>query len=97
MRPPDLAKRPLPAPGASCYDARVTETAKKLYDEALKLDDEERSVLALRLLDSVGEAPDVVEKAWLDEVRARLKDIDEGRVAPVAWEDAKQRIFAQGR
>jgi putative addiction module component (TIGR02574 family) len=80
-----------------CYDARVSETAKKLYDEALKLDDEERSVLALRLLDSVGEAPEAVEKAWLDEVRARLKDIDEGRVAPVTWEDAKQRIFAQGR
>ncbi len=75
----------------------MSETAKKLYDEALKLDDEERSVLALRLLDSVGEAPDVVEKAWLDEVRARLKDIDEGRVVPVTWEDAMQRIFAQGR
>ena len=42
----------------------MSETAKKLYDEALKLDDEERSVLALRLLDSVGEAPEVIEKAW---------------------------------
>jgi len=75
----------------------VSATAKKLYDEALKLDDEQRSLLALRLLDSVGEAPEVIEKAWLEEVRERLKDIDDGRVQPVAWKDARQRIFAQDR
>jgi putative addiction module component (TIGR02574 family) len=83
--------------GDCCYDLAVSEMAKKLYDEALKLGDEERSVLALLLLDSVGEAPDVIEKAWLEEVRARLKDIDEGRVAPLPWEEAKQRIFARVR
>ncbi len=75
----------------------MSETAKNLYDEALKLDDEERSVLALCLLDRVGEAPEVIENAWLEEVWARLKDIDEGRVEPIAWEAAKQRIFAQDR
>lgn len=80
-----------------CHDLAVSDTARKLYDEALKLDDEERSVLALRLLDSVGEAPEVIEKAWLEEVRERMKDIDDGSVEPVAWTDAKQRIFAQDR
>jgi putative addiction module component (TIGR02574 family) len=84
-------------PPSCCYNSPVSETAKKLYDEALKLDDEERSVLALRLLDSVGENPAIIEKAWLEEVRVRLKDIDEGRASPVAWEDARQHIFAQGR
>ena len=54
-----------------CYEPDVSETAKKLYDEALKLDDEELSVFALRMLDSVGEAPEVIEKARLEEVRAR--------------------------
>lgn len=87
----------MPRVVSCCYDLDVSETAKKLYDQALKLDDEERSVLALRLLDSVGEAPEVIEKAWLEEVRRRLKDIDDGSVEPVAWEAAKQRIFAQDR
>ncbi len=75
----------------------MSEAGEKLYDEALKLATEKRSVLALRLLDSVGEAPDVIEKVWLDEVRTRLKDIDEGRIEPVRWEDSKKRIFAQDR
>ncbi len=75
----------------------VSVTAEKLYDEAMKLGTEERSLLALRLLDSVGDAPEVIENAWLEEARARLKDVDEGRLEPVPWEAARQRIFSQER
>lgn len=72
----------------------MSDAANKLYDEALKLDPEERSVLALRLLDSVGAPEESIEQAWLEEVRNRLTDIDAGRVKLAPWDDAKNRIFA---
>ena len=82
------------APSATCYALLVNDPAEKLYDEALKLDPEERSVLALRLLDSVGEPEESIERAWAEEVRSRLQDIDAGRVELSPWEEAKKRIFA---
>jgi putative addiction module component (TIGR02574 family) len=72
----------------------MSNTAENLYDEALKLDPEERSVLALKLLDSLGEPPEVIEHAWKEEIARRLQEIDAGRTTPVSWEQAKQRIFA---
>jgi len=33
----------------SCYHSRVSDVAKKLFEEALKLDERERSLLALRM------------------------------------------------
>jgi putative addiction module component (TIGR02574 family) len=67
---------------------------ERLYDEALKLDPDERSVLAMRLLDSVGESAQGIEQAWSDEIQRRLKLIDEGQAQLVPWEEAKKRIFA---
>ena len=69
----------------------------QLFDEARSLGAEERSKLALALLDSVeGEMVDegAVELAWIAEAHRRLEMIAQGEVKLVPWAEAKARIAA---
>jgi putative addiction module component (TIGR02574 family) len=75
----------------------MTLPAEELLDEAMKLPESERRVLALRLLESVGdESLEEVERAWVEEARKRLNDIRAGRSQPVPWDEARGRIFPRG-
>ena len=69
--------------------------ADQLFEEAQALPDEERAILALQLLDSVGEPESEIERAWSDEVRQRIEDIDAGRATLSPWDEARRRIFAR--
>jgi putative addiction module component (TIGR02574 family) len=73
----------------------VSQQADKLFEDAQALPDEERAILALQLLDSVGEAESAIEQAWRDEVKRRIEDIDASRATLASWDDAKRRIFAR--
>jgi putative addiction module component (TIGR02574 family) len=67
----------------------------QLIDEALALAPEERSALALALLDSLpvdGEA--AVSKAWAEEIRRRKEELRSGAAKAVRWEQAKARLSA---
>ncbi|AUX23814.1 hypothetical protein SOCEGT47_043440 [Sorangium cellulosum] len=71
--------------------------AEELLEQAMKLPESERRVLAPRLLESVGdESPEEIERAWVEEARRRLDDIREGRSQPIPWKEARGRIFARG-
>ena len=73
----------------------MSQRADKLFEDAQALPAEERAILALQLLDSVG-APEVeVERAWCDEVRRRIDDIDAGRAKLTPWDEARRRVFAR--
>lgn len=55
----------------------MTEAAKRLYEEALQLDDDERELLATQLLISVAPAADDadrVQRAWDAEIGRRIQD-----------------------
>jgi putative addiction module component (TIGR02574 family) len=70
--------------------------ALRLLDEALQLPEQDRAELALRLLDSVGDGtPGEVERAWVDEAKRRLGEIEHGEVSTVPWTEARARIFAR--
>ncbi len=73
----------------------MSQRADKLFEDAQALPDEERAILALQLLDSVGEGEPEIERAWRDEVRRRLADIDAGGAKLTPWDEARQRIFAR--
>lgn len=73
----------------------MSSNALRLLDEALQLPAEDRAELALRLLDSIGEPADQVERAWIEEAKRRLADLDSGQVQTVPWSEARQRIFAR--
>ena len=73
----------------------MSQRADELFEEAQTLSPEERAILALQLLDSVGEPETQIEQAWRQEVRRRLQDIDAGRAKLATWDEAKERIFAR--
>ena len=73
----------------------MSQPADKLFEEAQALPEEERALLALQLLDSVGESELEIERSWRDEVRQRLADIDGGRTTLASWDEARRRIFAR--
>ena len=73
----------------------MTNEARRLLDEALQLAESDRADLALRLLDSMGEPTDEVERAWIEEAKRRLAEIDRGDVQPLPWPEARERIFAR--
>jgi Putative addiction module component len=68
----------------------------QLFDEARTLAPEDRSLLALALLDSVeGEASDeaMLERAWIAEANKRLALIASGEMKTTPWTEAKARIL----
>jgi putative addiction module component (TIGR02574 family) len=71
----------------------MSQPADKLFEEAQALPEQERALLALQLLDGVGEPATEIERAWRDEVRQRLADIDAGRTTLATWDEARRAIF----
>ncbi|MDD9966515.1 MAG: addiction module protein [Myxococcales bacterium] len=69
--------------------------AQRLLVEALQLTQEDRTELAMRLLDSVGEPAEQVERAWVEEAKRRLGEIQCGEVAMRPGSKARGRIFAR--
>lgn len=73
----------------------MSPEARRLLDEAMKLPEQDRADLALRLLDSVGKPAEEVERAWFEEAKRRLGEIERGEVQTVPWTEARERIFAR--
>jgi putative addiction module component (TIGR02574 family) len=73
----------------------MSNEAARVLDDALRLSAEERSVLALALLDSVGDEQPDVEDAWREEVRQRLGEARAGKIDVSPWRQARARIFAR--
>jgi len=72
----------------------MTETARKLFEEAMRLDPEERAALAGLLLESLEpEVEEGVEQAWVAEVERRMAELDSGAVQPIAWEELRARLY----
>jgi putative addiction module component (TIGR02574 family) len=64
-----------------------------LLNEVLSLSVDERSAVAVALLDSLEQADaDAVSNAWRDEVRRRRDELRAGKVRPVPWAEVKQRF-----
>jgi len=73
----------------------MTSDALKLLDQALQLPEEDRAELAVRLLASVGEPAEEVERAWIEEAERRFGEIERGEVLTVPWSEVRERIFAR--
>ena len=66
--------------------------AAEVLEQAQKLTEDERRELAIELLDSAI-APEI-ERAWIDEARQRVAEVDSGEVATLSNEQAQQLIAA---
>jgi putative addiction module component (TIGR02574 family) len=75
----------------SAMNARVDQ----LLDEVLDLPTEERSALAVALLDSLeGTADASISDAWRAELRARRAELKAGTARIVSWAEARVRLGA---
>lgn len=76
----------------------MTSTLKAITHEALELPRGEQLWLAHYLL-KLGDEPanPEVEEAWEEEIAARMKAYDEGRLPTVPWEEVKRDIEARLR
>jgi putative addiction module component (TIGR02574 family) len=64
-----------------------------VIDEALALAPDERSAVALALLDSLeGEDEATVSHAWAEEIRLRREALRSGAAQPVPWAEARARL-----
>jgi putative addiction module component (TIGR02574 family) len=70
------------------------DNAAKLLEEALRLPAEARAALAASLLDSLDDALDPdAEAQWDAEIGRRVKELDEGKVRPIPWAEARRQLF----
>ncbi len=74
----------------------MPQDAAEILKDALSLPREARAALAGSLLESLDEGIDPeAEKAWADEIAARIRDLDEQRAVPVPWTEARLRILGK--
>jgi putative addiction module component (TIGR02574 family) len=76
----------------------MTEASKRVLDDALRLEPQERVALAHRLWESVDERQSEAisdkewEAAWSDEIARRIEEADSGSVPSIPWEQVKLRL-----
>lgn len=71
----------------------MTNEAKKVLDDALRLPDAERAELVGLLIESLDDESDTdVQEAWSEEIAKRLAEIDNGSAKPIPWSEVRRRM-----
>ena len=79
----------------------MTRPAKEIVNAAIKLAESDRLQIVEELLASLEPAAeDDVDAAWAAEIDRRSREIKEGTVRPIPWEevksDARKRVRGRG-
>jgi putative addiction module component (TIGR02574 family) len=68
---------------------------KELMREAAQLPESDRATLAGAMLESLDPKPTAaVKQAWSKEIERRVREVDEGTVELVDWEEVRAELFA---
>ena len=68
---------------------------KKQFEELFGLPENQRALLAGLLIESLDSEQDPdAEKLWLLEAERRWKEIENGTVKTIPWEEVKAKLFA---
>ena len=72
----------------------VTDEAKKLLEEAMKLPVRQRARLVSSLIDSLEDSDEAdVEQAWIDEVHKRARELETGQVQGLTWAEGRRIVL----
>lgn len=72
----------------------MTKSAQKLFQEAMRLDPQERAALTGLLIESLEpESEQGVEQAWVAEIERRMAEVDSGAVQTIPWEELRARLY----
>ena len=71
----------------------MARSARDLFDEAMRLDPQERATLMRLLIEALdAETDDGVEDAWRVEIERRMAELDSGSVQTIPWEEVRARL-----
>ena len=71
----------------------MARSARDLFDEAMRLDPQERAILLRLLIEALdAETEEGVEEAWRVEIDRRVAELDSGSVEAVSWEEVRARL-----
>jgi putative addiction module component (TIGR02574 family) len=71
----------------------MTRKKELLLDEALRLPEEDRVDLAVKLIESLAGGPGTdVDTIWVHEVERRCAAVDAGEAVTSDWEEVRSRI-----
>lgn len=73
----------------------ITMSTEELLAQILRLPRSERARVTSELLSSLEEPEDVVAQAWATELERRSREVAEGSVQVVDWEEAKQDLLTE--
>ncbi len=72
----------------------MARSARELFEEAMRLDPEERATLMRLLIETLdAESEEGVEDAWRVEIERRMAELDLGAVQTVPWEELRTRLY----
>ena len=73
----------------------MSRDLKELIREAAELPDEDRATLAGVMIESLDPKPTPeVKDAWSREIERRVREIDDGTVELIDWEEIRAELFA---
>jgi putative addiction module component (TIGR02574 family) len=72
----------------------MARSAQELFDEAMRLDPEERATLMRLLIETLdAESDEGVEDARRVEIERRMAELDSGAVQAVPWEELSAQLY----
>jgi putative addiction module component (TIGR02574 family) len=76
----------------------MKRSARELFEEAMRLDPEERAALTGLLIESLEpESEEGVEEAWVAEIERRMVELDSGVVQTIPWDELRVRLYGSSR
>ncbi len=72
----------------------MAKSARELFEEAMRLDPEERATLMRLLIENLdAESEEGVEDAWRVEIERRMAELDSGSVQTIPWDELRARLY----
>ena len=72
----------------------MARSARELFEEAMRLDPQERATQMRLLIDTLdAESEEGVEDAWRVEIERRMAELDSGAVETAPWEELRARLY----
>ena len=71
----------------------MARSARELFDEAMRLEPQERATLMRLLIEALdADTDEGVEDAWRVEIERRMAELDSGTVKTIPWEELRARL-----
>ena len=72
----------------------MARSARDLFDEAMRLEPQERATLIRLLIEALdADTEEGVEDAWRVEIERRMAELDSGTVQTIPWEELRARLY----